>query len=158
LLLFFLSAAAAAPIWGKLAENFGPKRTLIAGMLLSIVAFAFALTLGDGDVVAFAVICVASGAALGADMTVLPAIFSRRMSQIAPSAAEGFGLWSFMSKFSLAFAAVILLPALEAAGFKAGPDNPVAALTLLTAFYAIVPCMLKSVAIVVLATTQLEET
>lgn len=157
LLLFFLSAAVAAPAWGWQAERIGAKKTLMAGMALSIVAFGFTLTLGAGDWMAFAAICVASGAALGADMTLLPAIFARRMAQVSPGAAEGFGLWSFVSKSSLAFAAIVLLPALDAAGFRGGPDNPDAALGLLTLLYAGLPCVLKIVAILLLATTNLEE-
>mgnify|MGYP000028266582 CR=1 FL=1 len=46
-----------------------------------------AALLGPGDIIPFALICVASGAALGADMTLLPAIFSARMERIAPGAA-----------------------------------------------------------------------
>jgi GPH family glycoside/pentoside/hexuronide:cation symporter len=158
LLLFFLSAAAAAPIWSRAAETFGAKRVLFAGMALSIAAFAFALGLGAGDTAAFAAICVASGAALGADMTLLPAMFARRMATVSPSAAEGFGLWAFVTKFTLAFAAAVLLPALDIAGFQPGADNTPQTLWLLTLFYAGLPCLLKSAALVVLATTDLEET
>ncbi|MFC3614723.1 MFS transporter [Lutimaribacter marinistellae] len=158
LLVFFLSAAIAAPIWGRAAERYGAKQTLIAGMVLSILAFACVLFLGAGDTAAFAAICIASGAALGADMTLLPALFAARMARIAPRAAEGFGLWSFVTKFTLAFAAVLLLPALEAAGFRAGPENAPEALTLLTLFYAAVPCVLKAAALVLLAFTTLEDT
>lgn len=157
LLLFFLSAALAAPVWGGVAERIGAKRALMLGMALSVAAFAFALTLGAGDWVLFAVICVASGAALGADMTLLPAMFASRMARISPSAAEGFGLWSFVSKFTLAFAAILILPALDAAGFRAGTENTTEALTLVTVLYAGVPCVLKVVAIVLLASTNMEE-
>ncbi len=157
LLLFFLSAALAAPIWGRLAERIGSKRSLLLGMGLSIVAFGFAATLGAGDVVGFALICVASGAALGADMTLLPAIFANRLAAITPTAAEGFGLWSFVSKFTLAFAAVSLLPALESAGFQAGTENSESALSLLTWLYAGVPCALKLIAIALLSTTDVKE-
>lgn len=157
LLLFFLSAAAAAPAWGALAERKGAKHVLLLAMCLAVLAFGFAMTLSQGDVFAFAIICAASGATLGADLTLLPAIFARRMADIAPSAAEGFGLWSFMSKFTLAFAAVAMLPALEAAGFRAGSGNPEQALWVLTLLYAGVPCVLKLVAIAVLATTEIEE-
>lgn len=158
LLVFFLSAALAAPVWSRLAEVHGAKRVLIAAMVLAIVSFGFALTLGPGDWMLFAVICVGSGFALGADLTLLPAIFATRMAVISPSAAEGFGLWSFVSKFTLAFAAVTLLPALQAAGFDSSADaNPAQALTLLTVLYAAVPCALKLVAIALLATTDLKE-
>ena len=153
LLLFFLSAAIAAPFWGRAAERFGPKRVLLLGMVLAIAAFAFAITLGAGDTIPFAIICIASGAALGADMTLLPAIFATRMAKIAPGAAGAFGLWSFVSKLSLAFAAIALLPALEAAGFRAGTDNSEQALWALSLAYGLVPCLLKLLAIGLLATT-----
>lgn len=157
LLLFFLSAAVAAPFWGRLAESFGPKRVLLAAMVLAIVAFGFAITLGAGDTIAFAVICIVSGAALGADLTLLPAIFAARMSKIAPGAAGGFGLWSFVSKLSLAFAAIALLPALEMAGFRAGTDNSEEALLALSLAYGLVPCILKVLAIGLLANTTWKE-
>jgi GPH family glycoside/pentoside/hexuronide:cation symporter len=158
LLLFFLSAAVAAPLWGNMAERFGAKPTLLVAMVLAILAFGGALTLGPGDWALFAVICALSGATLGADLTVLPAVFASRMARISPSAAEGFGLWSFVSKFTLAFAAVLLLPALERTGFVSGAaNNPPEALMLLTVLYAAVPCGLKVVAIALLATTDLKE-
>ncbi len=158
LLLFFLSAAASAPVWGALAERFGVKPVLLAAMALAIVAFGGALALGAGDWPLFAVICIASGATMGADLTLLPAVFARRMAVVSPSAAQGFGLWSFMSKFTLAFAAVLLLPSLERVGFQSGSaDNSETALWLLALLYAGVPCALKCVAIALLAATDLKE-
>jgi glycoside/pentoside/hexuronide:cation symporter, GPH family len=155
LLLFFLAAAASAPVWTRLAARFGPRAMLLAAMALAIAAFSLVLALGPGDTLVFAVICLASGAALGADFALLPALFSRRLEQVAPEAAAGFGLWAFVSKLTLAFAAVVLLPALDAAGFRSGGDNPQAALDLLTWLYALVPCVLKLGAMAVLATTPL---
>lgn len=154
LLLFFLAAAAAAPIWGMLAERFGARQVLLFAMTLGIVAFGGALLLGPGDVVLFALVCLASGAVLGADLTLLPAMFATRMAQIAPSAAEGFGLWSFVSKLTLAFAAAALLPALERAGLQTGAgDSSDTSISLLIWFYAGVPCALKLLAIALLAST-----
>lgn len=159
LLIFFLSAAVAAPFWGAMAERFGPKDVLIFAMILAICAFGLTLTLGPGDWVLFAVICVASGITLGADLTLLPATFANRMARISPSAAEGFGLWSFVSKLTLAFAAVTLLPLLERAGFQSGSasENTPEALALLAVLYAGVPCVLKLAAIALLAITDLSE-
>lgn len=158
LLLFFVSAALCAPFWSRLAQNVGAKPALMLAMGLSILAFAGAAFLGAGDLTPFVIICLASGAALGADMTLLPALFAARAAEIAPEAAEGFGLWSFVSKFSLAFAAVILLPLLDAAGLQSGVGlSPETALTTLTLFYAILPCFLKLAALALLAATSLEE-
>ena len=158
LLMFFLSAALAAPVWGRLAEGIGPKRVLLAGMVLSILSFASAVMLGSGDLLAFAVICVASGAALGADMTLLPGLIAARMEKVSPGATEAFGLWSFVSKFTLALAAVALLPLLQSGGFQAGQDNTEESLMLLSLLYGALPCVLKLVAIGLLATTTIDET
>lgn len=158
LLVFFLAAAIAAPIWGHLAERHGAKPVLISAMVLAILAFGCAAFLGPGDWLAFGIICLFSGFALGADLTLLPAIFAKRMATIAPSAAEGFGLWAFVSKFTLAFAAVTLLPLLQWAGFTAGAtDIPYRALLLLSVLYALVPCLLKALAIALLAATDLKD-
>ena len=158
LVLFFLAAALSSPVWSALARRYGEKPVLLAAMVMAVVAFGFTLTLGAGDVTAFAIICVASGATIGADLTLLPALFAKRMAAISPNGGQGFGLWSLVSKFTLAFAAALLLPALEGAGFTAGAaDNPPEALSMLTTLYALVPSVLKLVAIGLLAATQLEE-
>jgi len=159
LLLFFLAAAAAAPLWGILAERHGPRRVLLVAMALGIASFGGALLLGPGDVALFALVCLASGAVLGADLTLLPAMFASRMAQISPSAAEGFGLWSFVSKLTLAFAAVALLPALERAGLQtAAGTSSDTSISLLIWFYAGVPCVLKLLAIALLASAKDVET
>ena len=158
LLLFFLSAAVAAPLWGKLAERFSPKPVLLSAMGLAILVFAGTLLLGAGDVAWFVLVCIASGAVLGADLTLLPAMFSARMAVVAPQAAEGFGLWSLVSKFALAFAAITLLPTLQASGFDSGTtgNGPVAISTLIW-LYAGVPCGLKLLAIGFLAATPMQK-
>jgi glycoside/pentoside/hexuronide:cation symporter, GPH family len=148
LLLFFLSAAASTLIWSRLAQTFGPKQSLLLGMVLSIVAFLWAASLGTGNLAAFGMICVASGAALGADMTLLPAIFAQRLAVIGQGGeAASFALWSFVSKLSLAVAAATLLPLLDRFGYTSGTTNTVTALTALTVLYAVVPCALKLAAI-----------
>jgi len=158
LLLFFLAAAASAPLWGVVAGRIGPRPALLLGMVLAIAAFGFAITLGPGDTLAFAVICLASGAALGADMTLLPALFARRMARIAPDAGQAFGLWNFVTKFTLAFAAVALFPVLDAAGFRSGAETmPEEALWTLTLLYAALPCALKFIAVALLATLNMDD-
>ncbi|MGR3501776.1 MFS transporter [Pseudaestuariivita sp.] len=157
LLLFFAAAAVSAPVWSRLAESYGAKRMLLVAMVLAILSFGGALALGTGDTFWFAVICVASGATLGADMTLLPALFATRLAKISPDAAQAFGLWSFVSKAALAIAAVTLLPVLEAQGFQSGTANTEEALQVLTWLYAGLPCLLKIVAIGLLAGTEIKE-
>jgi len=157
LLAFFLSAAVSVPLWGRAARRFGAKTVLLTGMLLSVVAFGFALNLQMGQITAFAIVCIASGTALGADMTLLPAIFARRVTAISDTGGQAFGLWSFCSKATLAIAAVTMLPALEASGFQVGQSNSPEALYMLSILYALVPCILKILAFLCLFFTKLEE-
>tara|TARA_R110002051_G_scaffold17387_1_gene51005 strand:+ start:9030 stop:10259 length:1230 start_codon:yes stop_codon:yes gene_type:complete len=159
LVLFFLAAAIFAPLWSVAATRWGEKRVLLVAMVLAIIAFGSTASLGAGDAGLFAVICVVSGATIGADLTLLPAMFARRMAQVSPNGGQGFGLWSLVSKFTLAFAAVLLLPLLERAGFSAGTaPQPASALTTLTLLYAVLPILLKVAAIALLASTDLETT
>ena len=158
LVLFFLAAAVSSPVWSKLAQRYGEKPVLLTAMVLAVASFGYTFTLGTGDEIQFAVVCVLSGATIGADLTLLPAMFARRMARVSPNGGQGFGLWSLVNKLTLAFAAVLLLPLLENAGFSVGQtDLPQEALTMLTALYALVPCGLKLVAIGLLAVTKLED-
>jgi GPH family glycoside/pentoside/hexuronide:cation symporter len=158
LVLFFLAAAISSPAWSALARRFGEKPVLLTAMVLAIASFGYTLTLSTGDVIPFAIVCVLSGATIGADLTLLPAMFAKRMAAISPNGGQGFGLWTLVNKFTLAFAAVVLLPLLERSGFEAGgTDLPDAALNTLTVLYALVPSLLKLVAIGLLVATKLEE-
>lgn len=157
LLLFFLAAALSTPVWSHLARRHGPRPVLLAAMALAIAAFLWTLALGAGDLVAFALICAASGAALGADLTLLPAIFAERLARRGTPEAAAFGLWSFVSKLSLALAALTILPTLQAAGFQPGLSNSDRALSTLTLIYAGLPCVLKLTAIAMLAVTRLPD-
>lgn len=157
LILLFLSAAASAPLWARVARRVGAKAALLTGMGLAAISFAFVVTLGPGDLVLFAVICVISGAGMGADLTLLPAIFSRRMAELSPEAAQGFGLWAFVTKATLALAALMVFPLLGFSGFEAGTENSPAALQTLILLYAALPSVLKVLAIALLALTPLKE-
>ena len=158
LVLFFFAAALSSPIWSALAQRFGEKRVLLTAMVLAVASFGYTLTLSTGDVIPFAIVCVLSGATIGADLTLLPAMFAKRMAVISPNGGQGFGLWNLVNKFTLAFAAVVLLPVLERSGFAAGEtDLPQTALTTLTVLYALVPSLLKLVAIGLLVATKLED-
>lgn len=155
LILFFITAAGSAPVWSALATPYGSRRMLFFAMGLAIAGFAGALTLGPGDTIAFAIVCLITGFALGADFALLPAAFAARLEAIAPDAGEAFGLWNFVSKATLAIAAITLLPSLEAAGFRAGGTSSEGAIVLLAYLYAGVPCVLKLGAMALLGFTPL---
>lgn len=148
LLIFFLSAAVSAPLWARIGRRIGEKKVLAAGMTLAILTFFWASFLGQGQAAAFGLISALSGAALGADMVLLPALFARRLAEIGDaSEGFGFGLWSFVSKLCLAFAAALLLPALQGAGFASTGASSPESLRLLALLYAALPCALKLVSL-----------
>ena len=158
LVLFFLAAAVSAPVWSLLARHRGEKPVLLLAMGLALLFFGFTSTLGPGDAGWFALICVLSGATIGADLTLLPAMFARRMATISPNGGQGFGLWAMVNKFTLAFAAASMLPLLDWSGFEAGSIvQPALAMTMLMVLYAVVPSLLKLLAIALLAAITLEE-
>lgn len=147
LILFFLSAGLSVPMWTKVSQRLGPKRTLLIAMPLAILGFVGAGFLSAGNFFGFALICVASGAALGADMVILPAMFSVSLTRAGLQASVAFGIWSFAGKLGLALAAFIVLPMLERSGFEPGQANDAAALGALNMYYAVIPCVLKVIAL-----------
>lgn len=143
LVVFFASAATAAPAWTRLSGWIGRKSALTAGMTLSVAVFLSAFTLGAGDVAIFYLIAAASGAALGADMTLAPAMLA---ACIRGGGGQVFSVWTFLQKSALAVAAGGTLTALGLAGYEPGTADA-AALAALAAAYALVPCALKLLAI-----------
>ena len=116
-------------------------------MVLSIVTFIYAAFLNQGDIVAYGIICVLSGAALGADLSLPPALIAARISanKHESEATQYYAVLAFLSKIALAIAAGISFLALDTAGFEANFDNTERALTVLIIFYALIPCILKTV-------------
>jgi GPH family glycoside/pentoside/hexuronide:cation symporter len=157
LVVFFISAALSVPVWGKLGKYFSAKNILLFAMLSSIFIFAYVLSLSAGDYLAFAIVCALSGFTLGADMTILPAVFARRIDHIGVTAGQAFGVWSFCAKFTLAVAAAFVLPILDWAGFSTIEINTGKALWTLTLLYAGLPCILKLGAVMMLSSNYLKE-
>ncbi|ATG36626.1 putative MFS-type transporter [Phaeobacter piscinae] len=147
LVLFFLSAGVSVPVWTRAADRYGARNVLFPAMILAILSFVSAAFLLAGAALGFALICVGSGAALGADMVILPVLFSRMLARAGLQGGQAFGLWSFAAKLALAAAAVLLLPLLQLSGFSPGGQNSTAALQTLTWAYAIIPCCIKLIAI-----------
>jgi Na+/melibiose symporter-like transporter len=145
LVVYFLAGAAGMPLWVWLARRIGKKDAWLAGMALSVAAFAWAYGLGAGDVAAFAAICALSGLALGADLALPPSILADVIDRDARGpheAAEGgyFGIWNLATKANLALAAGIALPALAALGYAPGEPGGERALALV---YCLLPCAFK---------------
>ena len=149
---YFLTAALSIPLWLRCIARWGLWRVWLAGMLLAVAVFVWAASLGAGAVAAFMVVCALSGVALGADLTVPPALLAGVIQRNGDHArAEGayFGWWNFATKLNLALAAGLALPALAYFGYTPGARAPQALQALVIA-YCVLPCVLKLIAFGVL--------
>jgi len=142
---YFAAGALSMPLWLRLVARLGLARTWAAGMGLAIATFAWAAFLGAGDVAAYTAVCVASGIALGADLTLPGALLAGVIQRAGHGQQlEGayFGWWNFATKLNLALAAGIALPLLGAFGYTPGARDA-GALQALTLAYCLLPCVLK---------------
>jgi Na+/melibiose symporter-like transporter len=90
-------------------------------------------------------VCIASGVALGADLTLPGALLTGVVQRNGHSArAEGVyvGWWNSATKLNLGLAAGAALPLLALAGYAPG-QRDAQALQALTLAYVVVPCALK---------------
>ena len=148
LLLYFIAAAASMPLWVMLAKRLGEARAWLLGMLVAVLAFIWVFWLGSGAALGFGMICLLSGLALGADLALPPALLAAVIAAAGHSGQrEGayFGAWNWATKINLALAAGIALPLLERLGYTPGASDT-GALQALVIAYAVVPCLLKLVA------------
>ncbi len=153
LVLYFLCAIVGVPFWLWLARRTSKHRAWGWGMVMASLTFVAATQLGTGQVTAFAVVCILTGLALGADV-VMPSAIQADVIEL-DTAATGqeraglfLGLWALAIKLALAGAVGVAFPLLAFAGFDPAsavkPENGLQALSLL---YAGAPVLLKMVAI-----------
>lgn len=148
LLLYFLTGAAGMPLWKKLSVRVGKYAAWAIANALAVAGFIAAYFLGVGDVWAYALVCMVSGLALGADLTLPPSILADSIHAHGNRRYAGthYALLAFITKASLAVASAVSLPLLDIAGFVPQAENTAAALGALSLTYALVPCLLKLMA------------
>ena len=146
LALYFIAGAASLPLWVRLAVHQGRVRAWLLAMGGALLAFAGAGLLVAGDVIPFAVICVASGMALGADLA-LPAAIAADIGERRGQAGTCFGAWNFVAKHNLALAAGLALPLLGFLGYVPGTGEGLSALSFA---YAFLPLAFKLLAAILL--------
>ena len=148
---YFGAAACGLPAWAALARRRGALRCWRLGMLLSVAGFAGAALLGPGDLLAYGVVCVAAGAALGADLALPPVLLGQSLGTRL-GAGAGFGLFTLLGKLALAIAG-LALPLLAWLGYSpgAGSTGEADGHAGLVFVYAVLPCLLKLSAVAALA-------
>lgn len=150
---YFVSGVAAIPFWLRLSRRLGKHRAWCAAMLLCCAAFVVVPFIAPGDWPVFLAVCVVTGAALGADLALPPAMQADLVDYDAwkfgrPRAGILFALWSMASKLALAASVGIAFPVLDLLGFdaKATVNTPQALLGL-AVIYALVPVVIKLITV-----------
>lgn len=152
LIVYFVAAALSMPLWVMVAGRLGEARAWLCGMVLSIVTFMWVFGLGAGAATSFGLVCVLSGFALGADLALPPALLAaviRRGGHSGQREGAYFGAWNWATKMNLALAAGVSLPLLDYLGYTPGTSDTQGIFALGIA-YAILPCLLKLIAAVLL--------
>jgi Na+/melibiose symporter-like transporter len=147
---YFLVAALSVPWWLRQMSLRGLMPTWALGMGLSVLAFVGVMSLGAGDAWAYGLVCVASGWAMGADLTVPGTLLTgvvQREGHTGQAEGAYAGWWQWATKLNLAVAAGLALPALEAMGYSPGTRDP-QALQALTLVYGLMPCVFKLISLV----------
>ena len=150
--IYFLAGILALPGWVVLARRYGKQRTWVGSMLLATLAFTAAPWLESGDIVIYAVICLFTGIAYGADLA-LPASLQADMVDLdrqysgRERAGLLFGLWGLATKLAAALGVALAFGLLALAGFDPQTDNSATTLGLLALLYGLAPILLKLIAI-----------
>lgn len=145
LFLYFMSGALLISFWVKLAARLGKYQAWLVSMVLAVASFIWAFTLSPGDVFAYGVICVCSGMALGADLSLPPSILADRIdrAQQQDKATQYYAMLAFLPKMAIAIASGVSFIILDQLGFVAGGVNTPMTMTGLLALYTLVPCGVK---------------
>lgn len=164
LAVYFLVGAASTVFWVWLSSKLGLARSWLLGMVLSVPAFVVVVGLGEGDLAGYLLVCIVTGFALGADLSMPAALVARLIEENGERGkTEGtyFGLWNWVNKFNLALAPSFALGTLQWFDYSAdfsrtetyqnmGFVQQLANDPLLWV-YALLPCALKLLAILLLA-------
>jgi Na+/melibiose symporter-like transporter len=152
---YFAAAACGLPLWTALAARIGPAACWRLGMALAIAGFAGAGLLGPGDVWPYLAVCIAAGAALGADLAMPPVLLARLIDD-GESTGIYYGTLTLLGKLALAMSG-LALPVLAwfdyrpgAAAHDATAATAAQGTLALALVYAAVPCLLKLAAFLAL--------
>lgn len=145
LVIYFLSGSALMPVWYRLSKKVGKQEAWLLSMLLAVATFVWAYTLVPQDYFSYAIICLLSGCALGADLALPPSILADSVENQGEQeeGSQHFAVLALMPKIALAIASGCSFLILEQLSFVPGTNNSQQALTGLVLLYAIVPCLIK---------------
>lgn len=141
---YFFSGMLTLPGWVALSDRIGKARAWLVGTCIAVIALLAAGWLGAGDGWMYGLVCLAAGAALGADVALPPAMLADAIpKEHRQSTGLYFGIWVLIGKFALAVAAGLALPSLKVLGYQPGQSQTTGALIVL---YVFLPMVFKALA------------
>jgi glycoside/pentoside/hexuronide:cation symporter, GPH family len=148
LLIYFTSAAVFMSFWTYVSNKTGKYQAWFFSMLMASLSFIWAFFLTKDDLWQYGLVCFMSGIALGGDLVFPPAIVSDHIhqSKSQKSASAYYSILNLLAKSSLAFASALSFFILDHVEFKAGGENFAISLTGLSIAYALIPCIIKTIA------------
>ncbi len=150
IIVFFAATIFGIALASVLQKFYALRSLLLWAMSASILAFFWAFFMGEGAIIQFLFISLASGVSIGIEIFLLPFALSHYLRKQGLPFGLSFGIWSFLTKFALVIGVLILIPLHGWAGFRAGESNTQFAITALAASYALLPCAIKFGSIIVL--------
>ncbi len=144
--IYFISACCFIPLWKYFATRFGMIRSWIFSICGSILTFSFAYFLTSENAGYFYLVCFLSGAFLGADLIMPPAILAKITATKKEMVSSYFSWWNLTTKTSLMIAASGSLIFLGLFGYKPGFAATEGVISI-SFFYALLPCILKTLTI-----------
>ncbi len=148
LLAFFATGIVSVPFWTWVARKIGKHRAWCWAMIWTCVAFVPVLALGPGDTTAFLLICLGTGAGLGADLALPPSMQADVIDLDTLNHGEAraglfFAAWTMAQKSGNALSAGIAFGLLDLAGFSTEGQNGSSEIAVLVGLYCLMPILLK---------------
>ena len=152
ILLYFLFAVLAIPLWVYLSKYMDKHKVWCLSMIFASIVFLFVPLLWTQDIIAFGIICILTGIALGSDLILPPSIQADcadwdRLRYKKERTGILFSYWSMSTKLALGLAVGISFPILEFLGLS---ENNLNAKIALIMIYAGIPVVLKMCAVLLM--------
>lgn len=149
LAIYFLSGCIFIPLWKFLAQKFGKIEVWIFSIVGSVLTFILAYFLNSENAQYFYLISFLSGMFLGADLIMPPAIIADIIFYKKDKISSYMSLWNMTTKMGLMIASSSSLIFLGSLNYQPGSLEK-SGIWAIPFIYAIVPCLLKSVVIILL--------
>ena len=152
-LVYFVAAVATIPLWLNLSQHFGKHRTWCYAMIVASVFFGFVPFISEDSRLFFVVVCLITGATLGADLVLPPSIQADvadydLLKYSSDRVGEQFALWGMGTKLALAMSVGFAFPMVEFFGFDPLNPSETGRISIIV-IYAIIPVVLKFITVLI---------